>query len=151
MRVVVEFDPGLEGAPEWVRSRRAKDINFIIYLLHAGVSYPADSWNDFGVPVLGQWLAALSGLSGGTSRTAELWFLDGPFKLRAEISHDRRAVSLKDERGRVSWELPFVELVEAVVCASSDACRLLRGLGVDERILAPLEVGAARIGGAVRD
>jgi hypothetical protein len=149
MRVVVDFDPEAIRR-NWARSKSAKDVAFVIYLVHDSTEYPGANWNDFGLSVLGQWLSALIGLWGGTDSTAELWFLDGPYKLRATLHGDRRTVSLTAERGAVSWTVSLLELTEEVIRACEDTCRRLRELGVDDCVVSPLESGSARLSQIMR-
>jgi hypothetical protein len=139
MGLFIAFDDMLLKQHE----KRGPSALFTIYWQQNGISYPTETWMDFGTIILGWWTVAILKLIHGDS-PQELYFMDGPFKLSVELANDQ-SIICTDSNMTVAWTSTLGELVSEIKKASERVIRHLSDLGVDEKQRDSLALGLSRL------
>lgn len=133
MRIHVELD----RAAALNDISRDAEFGMPIYFEHDGVQYPGDTWNDFGVRLLGFWLRQLHQLRDGGRGDGEFVFLDGDFSLACRVdSAGLVELSPKNADEPFVWRLPAREIETAVLDAARALLGQLDSFGFRPRALA---------------
>ena len=64
-----------------------------IFFQFEQIYFPASGWSDILIPITTEWLAILTRIASGMSGTHKLYFMDGPYLIRA-CRIDKNSVSL---------------------------------------------------------
>lgn len=89
-------------------------------------AFPEEGWSDFPIPILTWWLRELADMEQGQKQEGDLYFMDGPYKIRIERAADlaqwrvigvRRALHTHE----TDWGTVPQELVKAAIVTAADA------------------------------
>ena len=115
MKLHIDFDNALvlkhyNGSPHF----------FTIYWTSGQDAYPEEAWMDFGEVVLSWWLVTARQLVDG-AQGGDLFFMDGPFRLRLSAVGDKITVSAADldRPWRVTLDDLVLELLTGAKCIQS--------------------------------
>src|SRR5215213_8990361 len=105
-------DPRVVVVPESLSRSQRGQVAGIVYLELGGEAFPDPQWSDSVVVILGWWMEAILQLRSGDRASAELGFMDGPFR-----------VIVKPGAGD-PWYLEFVDENSVSKPAAIDLSRL---------------------------
>jgi hypothetical protein len=98
------------------------------------VEYPMKNWSDFGLVVLGWWIAiALKFFKGEDS--GEFLFMDGPYSVTAKYHRETGELELSPKGLDVIWNVQYSDFVKMLIDAVQrvDGELATRGIGEKER------------------
>jgi hypothetical protein len=130
MNIKVEFDDSL--LPRFIEG--SSPLLFEITWEYDRVEYPMKNWSDFGLVVLGWWIAIALKFFKGEDR-GEFLFMDGPYSVTAKYDRDTGELELSPKGLDVIWKVQYIDFVKALIDAVKrvDEELLKRGIGEKER------------------
>ena len=104
------------------------NVTGMLLLRGEAADFPAAAWFDFPVVVLGWWIAGLTKLSSGETRTFQGLFMDGPYAFTVRTGHGDEAQVAWGPRGKelLVGVTPIQNLLASAVRAGTvvaEACR----------------------------
>ena len=130
MNINVEFDDRL--LPRFIEG--TSPLLFKITWECDRVEYPMKNWSDFGLVVLGWWIAiALKMFKGDDG--GEFLFMDGPYSVAAKYDRETGELELSPKGLDVIWKVQYIDFVKALIDAVQrvDEELVKRGIGEKER------------------
>ncbi len=130
MNIKVEFDSRL--LPRFIEG--TSPLLFEITWEYDRVEYPMKNWSDFGLVVLGWWIAIALKLFKGEDR-GEFLFMDGPYSVTAKYYRETGEIELSPKGLDVIWKVQYIDFVKALMDAVKrvDEELVKRGIGEKER------------------
>jgi hypothetical protein len=132
MNIKVNFDDSLlsrfiEGS---------SPLLFEITWEHDRVEYPMKNWSDFGLVVLGWWIAIALKFFKGDDR-GEFLFMDGPYSVTAKYNRETGELELSPKGLDVIWKVQYIDFVKMLIDAVQrvDGELAKRGIGEKERLV----------------
>lgn len=132
MNIKVKFDDRL--LPRFIEG--TSPLLFEITWEHDRVEYPMKNWSDFGLVVLGWWIAIALKFFKGEER-GEFLFMDGPYSVAAKYDRETGELELSPKGLDVIWKVQYIDFVKALIDAVQrvDEELVKRGIGEKERLV----------------
>ncbi|PSB13957.1 hypothetical protein C7B69_19625 [filamentous cyanobacterium Phorm 46] len=130
MNIKVKFDDDL--LPRFIEG--TSPLLFKITWECDRVEYPMKNWSDFGLVVLGWWIAIALKMFKGDDR-GEFLFMDGPYSVAAKYDRETGELELSPKGLDVIWKMQYIDFVKALIDAVQrvDEELVTRGIGEKER------------------
>lgn len=80
------------------------------------IEYPMKNWSDFGLVVLGWWIAIAIKFFKGEDR-GEFLFMDGPYSVTAKYNRETDELELSPKGLDVIWKVQYIDFVKALINA----------------------------------
>ena len=142
MNVLIHADPATLRNYE----DRGGSLYLAIALEHNGAFYPDQCWTDFGGVILDWWMCAIKKLKLG-SKSEDLVFMDGPYRMRVEYDAITSLVSLRPIDGKFVWVCTLEELAVAVATAAKALQHILDRENVGRKESLALSSSVAELAG----
>ncbi|HCV31984.1 MAG TPA: hypothetical protein DGO89_18560 [Microcoleaceae bacterium UBA9251] len=100
------------------------------------IEYPMKNWSDFGLVVLGWWIAIALKFFKGEDR-GEFLFMDCPYSVTAKYDRETGELELSPKGLDVIWKVQYIDFVKALIDAVQrvDEELVKRGIGEKERLV----------------